>query len=123
MTDTRKEKYSEANDRASEMTNLDQCLTKLEGKGYTEQFKVEKDKLVAVKKKSKYKAKDVKAANFFRFEGISDPDDTSVLYAIETTDGVKGTLTDAYGIYADDDTGEFMKEVEIQKKVTKGGLL
>ncbi len=122
MTDTRKEKYSEANDRASEMTSLEQCLTKLEGKGYTEQFKVEKDKLVAVKKKSKYKAKDVKAANFFRFEGISDPDDTSVLYAIETTDGVKGTLTDAYGLYADDDTGEFMKEVEIQKKVTKGGL-
>ena len=122
MKDTRTEKYTEANDRASEMTNLEQCLTKLEGKGYTEQFKVEKDRLIAVKKKSKYKAKDVKAANFFRFEGISDPDDTSVLYAIETTDGVKGTLTDAYGLYADDDTGEFMKEVEIQKKVTKGGL-
>jgi len=46
----------------------------------------------------------------------------SILYAIETTDGNKGTLVDAYGLYADDDTGEFMKEVEIHKKVTEGKL-
>jgi hypothetical protein len=46
----------------------------------------------------------------------------SVLYAIETADGNKGTLVDAYGLYADDDTGEFMKEVEIHKKVTQGKL-
>jgi hypothetical protein len=44
----------------------------------------------------------------------------SILYVIETSDGRKGTLIDAYGLYADDNIGEFMKEVEdIQKKVTK----
>jgi hypothetical protein len=46
----------------------------------------------------------------------------SVLYAIETTDGVKGTLVDAYGLYADEETGEFMKEVEVHKKVSQGKL-
>ena len=117
----RKDKYDEANDRLTEMTDLDKCLDRLEEKGYTDQFRVEKGKLVSTNdKKKKYKAADVKAANFFRFEGISNPDDMSVLYAIETADGNKGTLVDAYGLYADEETGEFLKEVEIHKKVTEG---
>jgi hypothetical protein len=44
----------------------------------------------------------------------------SILYAIETSDGTKGTLVDAYGLYADEQTGSFMKEVEIHKKVIQG---
>ncbi|HJW17579.1 MAG TPA: hypothetical protein VJ499_10685 [Flavisolibacter sp.] len=123
IKDTRSEKYTEANDRATEMTDMEACLKRLETKGYTDQFRVEKGKLFSIMdSKKKYKAKDVMAANFFRFEGISNPDDMSVLYAIETADGNKGTLVDAYGLYADDDTGEFMKEVEIHKKVTQGKL-
>jgi hypothetical protein len=119
--ETRSDKYTEANDRTTEMTDMDRCLERLEQKGYTDQFKVEKGKLISLKdSKKKYKAKDVSAANFFRFEGISNPDDMSVLYAIETSDGDKGTLVDAYGLYADEATGEFMKEVEIHKKVTQG---
>lgn len=118
--ETRSDKYTEANDRATEMTDMDRCIEKLEQKGYTDQFRVEKGKLISTKTQKKYKSKDVMAANFFRFEGISNPDDMSVLYAIETSDGDKGTLIDAYGLYADDETGEFMKEVEIQKKVTQG---
>lgn len=121
--DTRTEKYSDANDRATHMTEMEICLNKLENKGFTDQFKVEKGKLVSLKNsKKKYKPDDVVAANFFRFEGISDPDDMSVLYAIETTDGTRGTLVDAYGLYADEATGEFMKEVEIHKKVSQGKL-
>ena len=40
----------------------------------------------------------------------------SILYAIETSDGRKGTLVDAYGMYSDDETGEFMNQVEVSKK-------
>jgi hypothetical protein len=121
-TDTRSGKYTEANDRSSEMTDLESCMKRLEEKGYTTQYRVEKKKLVSLKDNKKYKADDVVAANYFRFEGITNPDDMSILYAIETCDGNKGTLVDAYGLYADDDTGEFMKEVEIHKKVTEGKL-
>jgi len=121
--DNRSEKYNEANDRTTEMTSLDYCLRRLEEKGYTDQYRVEKGKLHSLSDAKKhYKAKDVVAANFFRFEGITNPEDMSILYAIETSDGRKGTLIDAYGLYSDEETGAFMKEVEIHKKVTEGRL-
>ena len=111
--------YSQANDRMTFMTDMDKCMNFLEEKGYTDQFRVEGKNLVSLKdSKKKYKPKDVNAVNFYRFEGISDPDDMSILYAIETCDGTKGTLVDAYGRYSDEATGAFMQEVDISKKVT-----
>ena len=44
----------------------------------------------------------------------------SILYAIETCDNRKGTLTDAYGPYADPHVTKFFKHVEdISKKTVK----
>jgi hypothetical protein len=108
--------YDAANDRPTNMTELEKCLNKLEAEGYTDQYKVEKGKLCDLTNNKKYKSKDVKAVNFYRFEGISNPDDMSILYAIETSDGRKGTLVDAYGFYSDDETGEFLNQIEINKK-------
>lgn len=111
--------YKEANDRATFMTDLDKCLNKLEVDGFTDQFRVENKHLQSLTDaKKKYKAKDIKTVNFYRFEGISDPDDMSILYAIETNDGQKGTLIDAYGSYSDDQIGAFMQEVDVNKKVS-----
>src|SRR5689334_12180997 len=117
--DTRTTEYTEANDRTTNMTEMEKCMNKLEAQGFTDQMKVEKGKLNDLTNNKKYKAKEVKAVNFFRFEGITDPDDMSILYAIETTDGRKGTLVDAYGLYSDDDTSAFMQQVDIDKKTTK----
>lgn len=108
--------YDAANDRLTNMTDMDKCLRKLETDGYTDQYRVEKGKLINLTDNKKYKPKDVKAVNFYRFEGISNPDDMSILYAIETSDGRRGTLTDAYGMYSDEETGKFMNQVEINKK-------
>ncbi|RYF84585.1 MAG: hypothetical protein EON98_08810 [Chitinophagaceae bacterium] len=115
--DNRTGEYSEGNDRLTFMNNEENLMTNLEKHGYNEQFKVQKNKLVSLTTNKTYESKDVKAVNFYRFEGISDPDDMSILYAIETCDGAMGTLTDAYGRYSDEDTGEFMKQVEIEKKL------
>jgi hypothetical protein len=110
--------YDQANDRITLMSELDKCMHKLEAGGYTSQYRVEKGKLVDLTNNKKYKAKDVKAANFYRFEGISNPDDMSILYAIETADGSKGTLIDAYGLYSDDETGDFLNKIVINKKTS-----
>lgn len=114
--DKRPMEYVAANDRLTQMTEMEKCMTKLESEGYTDQYKVEKGKLFDLTNNKKYKAKDVKAVNFYRFEGISDPEDMSILYAIETSDGRKGTLVDAYGHYSDDEMGEFINQIEINKR-------
>ena len=48
--------------------------------------------------------------NFFRFEGMTDLDDMSILYIIESEDGEKGLLLDAYGPYSDERLGSFLKK-------------
>ena len=114
--DLRPMEYQEANDRLTNMTDLEKCLNKLEAEGFTDQYKVEKGRLFDLTNNKKYKPGDVKAVNFYRFEGISNPDDMSILYAIETSDGRRGTLVDAYGFYSDDETGEFINQIEVSKK-------
>lgn len=114
-----KDDFAQPNDRTTFMTDLEKCMDQLESEGYSDQFRVEKGKLVDLTNKKKYKPAEVKAVNFYRFEGVSNPDDMSILYAIETSDGRKGTLVDAYGLYSDDDTGEFLNKIVINKQTNK----
>ena len=109
----------EKNATTEDMKTLASCLNKLVLDGYTNDFKVnEKGQLFSMQTGKIYKPDDVHIVNFYRFEGASDPADNSILYAIETSDGVKGTLTDAYGPYAEPLVTVFMKTVEdMSKKV------
>lgn len=102
------------------MKTLSECFNKLVKDGFEEDFKVNEKGLFSLKTGKTYSSEQVQVMNFFRFEGASDPDDSAILYAIETNDGVKGTLTDAYGTYADPRVGKFMQHVEsISKKTIK----
>lgn len=102
------------------MQTLAECTTKAVEKGYTENFKVVAKGLTTETEEKFYNAADIKISNFYRFEGWSAPEDNCILYLIETADGKKGTLIDAYGAYADAKQSEFIREVEdIQKKAKK----
>ncbi len=100
-----------------EMKTLASCLNKLVLSGYTEDFKAGERGLLSLQSERIYEPTEVHVVDFFRFEGASDPADNTILYAIETSDGLKGTLVDAYGSYADPNVTSFMKQVEdINKK-------
>lgn len=107
------------NATTADMQTMTACLNKLVRDGYTEDFKVTEKGLLSIQKEKHYKVSQIHIVDFYRFEGASDPSDNSIVYAIETEDGTKGTLTDAYGPYADPATGKFIKQVEdITKKPT-----
>jgi len=102
----------------SEMKTLVASLNNLVQKGYTEDYKVNDTGLQALKTEKVYQPDQVKVVDFYRFEGTSDPADESILYAIETNDGSKGTLVDAYGPSSDTKVTAFMQKVkEISKKL------
>jgi hypothetical protein len=102
-----------------EMKTLASCLNKITKDGYLENFKVAENGLQSLETEKIYKPDQIHIVNFFRFEGASDPSDSAILYVIETDDGAKGSLTDAYGMYADPNIDKFIKEVEnISKKHT-----
>jgi len=102
-----------------DMKTLASCLNKIVKEGYSENFKVNDNCLQSLETGKAYEPNRVQIVNFFRFEGASDPSDSAILYVIETDDGAKGSLTDAYGMYGDPDVDKFIGEVEnIRKKNT-----
>ena len=53
----------------------------------------------------------------YRFEGNSDPDDSSILYAIESKDGLmKGLLVSAYGIYSEPVSDEMVRKLAMNEQ-------
>ena len=106
-----------------EMKTLSSCSNMMKKEGFKEDFQVTKKGLTTFNEDKFYSPGDVTIVNFYRFEGTSDPGDNSVLYVIETNDGIKGTLVDSYGAYADSDVSKFIVEVnEIQKKINTANV-
>jgi hypothetical protein len=84
----------------------------LQEKGFTQEFQITDKGLKALNTGKIYQPDDLKIVEHFRYEGITDPDDEAVMYAVETKDGLKGTIVDAFGIYANPELANFMKGVE-----------
>src|SRR5687767_8391931 len=84
----------------TELKTLSECMNTLKNKGFKTDFQVTAEGLKALDGDKVYTPSEVHIVDFFRFEGDSDPGDMSILYAIETSDGTQGTLSDAYGPYA-----------------------
>jgi hypothetical protein len=70
-------------------------------RGFVEHFRIEDGYLHGLESGEMVRASDVIIREYYRFEGVSDPDDMAIVYAVETPDGVRGTLTDAFGVYSD----------------------
>ncbi len=111
--------FMENNDQIPHMKSLSLCLNKMVLEGYVDDFKIADNGLRSLKTEKVYKPEEINVVNFFRFEGQSDPDDNTIMYVIETNDGLKGTLVDAYGPYSDRKLSEFMQQVESFKKKTQ----
>ena len=90
------------------------AIMRLERAGFIADFKVDGDALRVTGTTRRYAAEELRIRDYYRFEGTSDPDDMSVIYAVEACDGTRGTLIDAYGSYADPAVGAVLARMDLE---------
>ena len=93
---------------------LADAIDQLARRGFTESLTVVGDRLRVDATRKTFRPEDVVIREYRRFEGVSDPDDMSIVYAIEAEGGIRGTLVDAYGAYADPAVGAFLSNVPMR---------
>jgi hypothetical protein len=97
------------------MGTLSGAMEDLARQGYTEHFRVVGSMLQALGSGQVFPAHEVVIRQHHRFEGVSDPDNMSIVYAIESVNGARGTLVDAFGVYASPAVGAFLDEVRFKR--------
>lgn len=100
---------------------LSEAIEDLKSEGYVYDFNLEEKQLRCQELDQAFSPKEFKVVGSFRFEGMTNPDDNSVLYVIETSSGEKGTLVDAYGVYADSISLEMAQRLRMDRNMDKVG--
>ncbi len=81
---------------------LSQAIADLQKSGYTYDFNLKQDCIECKALDYKILANEFEVDKMYRFEGDSNPDDASILFAISSDSyKIKGLLVDAYGMYSD----------------------
>lgn len=97
-------------------SSLSVAIDDLQKQGYTEDFTLVAEGIESKTLKRKWKAGELEVVDYYRFEGMSNPSDNTILYLIETRGGEKGLLVDVYGA----DIGEISPEMIKKLKITHG---
>jgi len=93
--------------------SLVDALRDLKTRGYTQYFEMEYFTIYCGLLDIRLTPEEFTVDETYRFEDDSTPDDSSVLYVISSRDGkVKGTLVDAYGVYAENMSFDMAMKLE-----------
>ena len=87
----------------------------LKTRGYTLDFNIQRDRLVCDEGDFDCHPHEFTVDEYHRFEGMSSTDDNSIIYAISTDDGKKGTLITPYGVYEDGTSDSLIQKLTITK--------
>lgn len=104
-------------DRASVMSTLSGVLEKLRKQRYDNEFTMEGEAFTTTNG-NKYMPEDLTIIKTYRFEGDSDPADSSVLYVIEAKDGLIGYVMDIYGAESEHDAAfdDFVRQIPMKDR-------
>jgi len=81
--------------------NLVEATNDLMKRGYTANLSLEGDTIDDKAQHIQMTADDIVIDEFYRFEGITNPSDMSIVYAVSSEKyNLKGILINAYGTYA-----------------------
>jgi hypothetical protein len=92
---------------------LTEALEDLRKKGYSKDFNLQQDAIVCSDLDLKLHPKDFHVDEIYRFEGMNDPDDSTILFAVSSVEGVKGVIVDAYGAYANSINESMLQRLRI----------
>jgi hypothetical protein len=98
------------------MRTLLDAIERFGREGFTDSFWVVDDGLRTLNGGKLFAPNDVMIRDFARFEGVSDPDDMAIVYAIESRGGARGTLVDAFGVYSSPLVADFLDDVPTRKE-------
>jgi hypothetical protein len=93
--------------------SLLEAVNDLKKRGYTQDFSLKENGVCCVDLNIELHPEDFNVEEYYRFEGMSNPSDNSVVYAINSNKGVKGVLIDAYGMYSENVTPEMTKKLTV----------
>ena len=82
-------------------------------KGYTSNYKMVEGKFTDIDNNIAFTSDEVVIEDEYRYEGMSNPSDMSILYILSVPNKTKGTLLLPYGPTGDGEMGWFMKEVSL----------
>lgn len=92
---------------------LTEAIADLRKRGYVHDFNLHTEWIECQPLQLQLKPADFHVDEVHRFEGMNNPDDSSILFAIQSPTGVKGVLVDAYGAYAESLSTEMIKRLTI----------
>jgi len=96
-------------------TNMTEAIQELRKRGFTANFEFLDQEFRDVDSEKIFTADELSIVEHYRFEGASDPEDMSVVYAIESHDGTRGIIADAFGVYANPELGGFLNNVLLRE--------
>ncbi|GEP89353.1 hypothetical protein SAMN05660909_00455 [Chitinophaga terrae (ex Kim and Jung 2007)] len=109
-------------EKPGEMTTLTRVLERLHERGFDHELKMsDHGRLQNSDSQKIYDPEDLTIIKVYRFEGESDPGDSSVLYLMEDKDGEKSYVMDVYGTYATESHegtsfDDFLKKIKVEDR-------
>ncbi len=95
--------------------NVVDALNGLKQRGYTTDFNLAFNEVKCIKTGVCLAPDQFEITEHYRFEGMSNPDDSSVVYAIQQKNGsLKGVLVSAYGMYSDTISDAMIRKLSVQ---------
>ncbi len=92
---------------------LTEAINDLTKMGYDVDFNLVNEGIESKDLKARWLACDLEVVKYYRFEGMTDPGDNTILYVIETKDCKKGLLVDNYSAKGTEISPEMIKKLKI----------
>lgn len=92
------------------LSSLSEIMNTLREKGYEENYRLSNNNLINEKGNIIPKSK-LRLENTYRFEGMSNPSDMSILYELTSETGEKIMLIDSYAADSDKDISKFVESI------------